>query len=581
MAFQGSDAIILQSGNMFGIVDSGEDDSYPDGSDSRYPWRGGISTRTGLEEQLWDELDALGVRKGNLAFYIGTHAHSDHIGTAAEVIKRYQPQVVYTPRYRDEWITTDAKRWDNRYVYDRLVEATCSVGATLVQTLDPSAPVSPSAPASACGNVPGAAGSPHLTLGDMRIDIVNYKTSYQHDAAIYDANLTAWGVKVTARGHSAFLASDIEEDDEPSVAREVGHVDFLKLGHHGTSTSSSTEFLNVLSPSLAVQTGYVWYLADEPASYLRSHDVEWYPTDEIAAAGSRAVTVVMEPSGLTVQGASSGTTVRRRGWGTPRVTAYRNGRPTALDGWQQFGDEWFWFSNSVDAAQDQWLLQGGKVYYLQDDATMATGWAQDNGTWYYFNADGSLSGSGWLRDNGRWYYLSNGAALTGWQRIDGTWYYFDPDNAWMETGWVDDGSAWYFMAPSGAMRTGWLRSAGRWYYLTGRGAATGWQRVDGTWYYFHPSSAAMATGWVHDGSAWYYLASSGAMRSGWQQIGFRWYYLTGSGAMATGWVSTGNHWYYLSPGSGQMVSGRVVIDGRMSVFAPSGEWLGYAEQSSS
>lgn len=434
MAFEGSDAIILESGGLFGIVDSGEDDSYPDGHDPRYPWRTGISTRTGLEDQLWAELDRLGVRKGNLAFYIGTHAHSDHIGTAAEVITRYQPSIVYTPLYSDDWIDDDSRLWDNQYVYDRLRQATCAVGATLVQRLDSSAPTDPDDPTSACEDGLGAVASPHFMLGDMRIDIINYKTSYQHTAAIYDANLTAWGVKVSARGHSAFLAADIEQADEPSVARQVGgHVDLLKLGHHGTSVSNGTEFLTTLSPSLAIQTGYVWYLSDEANTYLRDHNVEWYPTDEIAAAGSLVISVYIDHDGLTIEGTSSGITVRRRGWGAPRVTAYQNGRPRALDGWQQFGDQWFWFSNSADASQEQWLYQDGRTYYLQDDATMATGWVQISGSWYYFDTDGVLREHTWIEDGGDWYYLlpGSGQMATGPTTVDGRPSLFAPDGHWL------------------------------------------------------------------------------------------------------------------------------------------------------
>ena len=46
--------------------------------------------------------------------------------------------------------------------------------------------------------------------------------------------------------------------------------------------------------------------------------------------------------------------------------------------------------------------------------------------------------------------------------------------------------------------------------------------------------------------------------------------------MTTGWLREGGSWYYLDPGSGAMATGTVVVDGRESVFAASGEWLGYA-----
>ena len=43
------DAILLECNGKFGMVDSGEDSDYPDGSDSRYPYRPGIVTSAGQE----------------------------------------------------------------------------------------------------------------------------------------------------------------------------------------------------------------------------------------------------------------------------------------------------------------------------------------------------------------------------------------------------------------------------------------------------------------------------------------------------------------------------------------------------
>ena len=45
-----ADAILLESNGKFGIIDSGEDTDYPDGSDPKYPLRSGISKEIGNEE---------------------------------------------------------------------------------------------------------------------------------------------------------------------------------------------------------------------------------------------------------------------------------------------------------------------------------------------------------------------------------------------------------------------------------------------------------------------------------------------------------------------------------------------------
>ena len=78
-----SDAILIESGGWYGIIDGGEDADLPDGSDPRYPVRTGTAAAGSTTEWLMQYLDDQGVNDTNVAFYLGTHAHSDHI--AAEV----------------------------------------------------------------------------------------------------------------------------------------------------------------------------------------------------------------------------------------------------------------------------------------------------------------------------------------------------------------------------------------------------------------------------------------------------------------------------------------------------------------
>lgn len=83
LPFNYTEAIVVECNGRFGIVDSGEDNSYPDGSDQRYPLREGTIIGGGVEDKVIPYLWKIGVRPGNLDFYIGTHPHSDHIGSAS------------------------------------------------------------------------------------------------------------------------------------------------------------------------------------------------------------------------------------------------------------------------------------------------------------------------------------------------------------------------------------------------------------------------------------------------------------------------------------------------------------------
>ena len=128
---------MLESNGHFGMVDFGEDWDYPSGSTgSKYPYRYGITTNEGYEQQVIYYLKQLGVEK--LDFYIATHAHSDHIGSGDEIIEHFPVDRLYIAEYDDSYqlaahgkdVTDpyyyeDADEdtlWDNQYVYDRIIQ---------------------------------------------------------------------------------------------------------------------------------------------------------------------------------------------------------------------------------------------------------------------------------------------------------------------------------------------------------------------------------------------------------------------------------------------------------------------------
>jgi len=82
-----SDAIPARGGGGPGTRGGGEAADLPDGSDPRYPARTGIAVAAAsTTDWLLQYLDDQGVNDTNVAFYLGTHAHSDHIANADEII---------------------------------------------------------------------------------------------------------------------------------------------------------------------------------------------------------------------------------------------------------------------------------------------------------------------------------------------------------------------------------------------------------------------------------------------------------------------------------------------------------------
>ena len=140
---ENTEAILLECNGKFGMVDSGEDTDYPSGSDSRYPDRAGTTKDFGYEDEVLSYLRSVGVNENNFEFYIGTHPHSDHIGTADEVIRAFHPKRVYIQEYKDSYISNSGNLWDNLYVYDHMLEAAEEVGATIIQNFKPGSPLYP------------------------------------------------------------------------------------------------------------------------------------------------------------------------------------------------------------------------------------------------------------------------------------------------------------------------------------------------------------------------------------------------------------------------------------------------------
>ena len=500
-----ADAILLESRGVFAMIDGAEGVGAPDGKDPRYPLRSGVVPGwVGDTDWVLGYMSKHGVTSSNLAFYLGTHAHSDHIDNADDIIRKFRPKVIFSPEYSDKWITDKSRLWDNQWVYDNMMAAARwaqgAYGASIVQNIKDY--------------------NTHIALGDMDVQIIptdpaeNYKKT-----GVRDADLIAYTAKVSAFGHSAYLAADLETRGgyEDRIAPIVGHVDMLKAGHHGLPSSNSSAFMKALSPSMIAQTGPEWYIPDNLTESVIHGDSSWVPMMDLWSSGHiPSLIATFAPSGISYNDLSAASWGHEYGLENPRAWWFKGGRPAATTGW----------------------------------------WKGSSGSWYYFAGKPSAEASTWVYDGGQWYWMdATGAMAAGWAQIDGQWF---------------------FLRSSGAMATGWMNSGSNWYYLSGSGAmATGWLYDEGSWYYLDASTGAMATGWAQVDGTWYFLRSSGAMVTGWMNGGGSWYYLTGSGAMATGWILDGGAWYYLGD-TGAMVTGTQEIDGRSSTFSLSGRWLGYA-----
>ena len=144
--------------------------------------------------------------------------------------------------------------------------------------------------------------------------------------------------------------------------------------------------------------------------------------------------------------------------------------PVSAAGWHHNGDShhatssWSYHHEDGRQACNEWVCDGNKWYWFNEDGHMCTGWQSIDGCWYYLNDSGEMA--------------------TGWKCLDGCWYYLNSSGE-MATGWKQIGNTWYYLQSSGKMKTGWLELNGDWYYFDGSGAmVTGKKTIDGKTYTF-------------------------------------------------------------------------------------------------
>ena len=607
-AKSGSDAILLESNGHYALIDMGEDYDFPDGSDPRYPSRWGISMRNYqvLEDRLIRHLDEIGVKK--LDFIIGTHVHSDHIGGADEILNRYQVGKFYLKKYSDDRITAKWGLWDNLFNYDNALRAAQKRGVTLIQNISDE--------------------DSHLKLGDMDIQLYNYKNEYDADGnlkKVRDDNSNSIVSVVTVAGKRIYLGGDLDnaEGAEDKLGPVIGKVDMMKWNHHYDATISNTiNFLENLSPKMIIQTTGGDINVASTREYLQKKNIQ-----VLHAASQTQDATVFDISDKGFANVSNTfpdiPVVDEKWYQEDGYWKYRLSDGEMAIGWKEIGGATYFFNGKGQMQAGRWLHLNddwgenakGNDYYLNQNGKMQTGgWFKLDNSWYYIQSNGARRFSELSEIGGKKYlFAADGKMLTGhqvyngkkmfftesgalqtagkpstWQKIDSDWYFYDEDGlrtigkkningstyyfnqeGVMQTGWAFIDGHWNYFASSGAMKTGWVKDQDTWYYLDKDGIMlTGKQDINGVRYYLN-ASGAMQTGWKWLENHWYYYANSGAMKTGWIKDNEKWYYLNQDGIMQIGKQEINGTRYYLNT-SGAMQTGWQWLDKHWYYYADSG-----------
>lgn len=190
------DCVLIQSGDKNMLIDAGEN---------------------GNEETVLAYLDKYSVDE--FEYIVATHPHSDHIGGLPEVIDATKVANVIMPRLSNENTPTTA-------TYEKFLKAVKNSGARVVAAVP--------------GNV--------YSLGGAEFEI--FAPSQQDE----NLNNMSVVVKLTYQGKSFLFTGDAEKTVEKQLLKSVYDLsaDVYKLGHHGSSTSNTVDFLETVNPDYVV-----------------------------------------------------------------------------------------------------------------------------------------------------------------------------------------------------------------------------------------------------------------------------------------------------------------------------------------
>lgn len=389
----GSDAILLESNGHYAMIDTGEDYDFPDDSDSRYPYREGDNTdyRNVMTERVMRHLKNVGVE--TLDFILITHAHSDHIGNADELMENFNVNKVYMKRYSDSRITDKERLWDSQYNYDKVLAVAGQKGIPVIQDI--------------------AKEQAHFSLGDMDIQLYNYENKYTNGqlTPVVDDNSNSIISVITVNGKRIFTAGDLNNLDylnEDRYGPIIGKVDMMKFNHHFDAEFSNTSnFLQNLHPSIVVQTS-----SNDP---WKNHHVATDVIQQLKSYGAELIKASSAVYDATVFD------IRTDGFVNistqyPRIPSfaakwyveddvwkYRYASGEHAIGWSEIAGRYYFFKGNGAMLESQWKKWRNRWFYFQDSGEMATKWKFLNDSWYFFNIYGQME-TGWASSDGQWYY---------------------------------------------------------------------------------------------------------------------------------------------------------------------------------
>ena len=175
---------------------------------------------------------------------VGTHPHEDHIGGSDDVIDNFDIGKIYMPD-----AITNSKTFED--VLDVIEKKNYSISVPIIDEV--------------------------FELGNLKFKVIYTGTDER------DLNNTSIVLKMMFGNTSYLFMGDITKKVEKKILDSDISVDVIKIGHHGSSYSSSENFLNKVNPKYAIiQVGEgnsYKHPHQETLDSLNSRNIKIYRTD--------------------------------------------------------------------------------------------------------------------------------------------------------------------------------------------------------------------------------------------------------------------------------------------------------------
>ena len=166
-------------------------------------------------------------------YLILTHCDKDHIGNSISIMKKFEVKKIIRPivysRYEEEnSLTNENYEISSSVIYNDIIKYVIENNV----------------------NMEFANDLEMLNLGDCMIKFLQLQENHYSSDNNYSIIF-----KLIYNSKSFLFMGDAEEKVEEQLINKYGEelkADVLKVGHHGSKTSTSQEFLNIVTPQIAI-----------------------------------------------------------------------------------------------------------------------------------------------------------------------------------------------------------------------------------------------------------------------------------------------------------------------------------------